>query len=132
FLALRQRQRLGCQLTNDFMEQLGVKDAASFAERTQGDAVTSEERLHFVQLAGLLDAPQAPDGGIEEEQEEQAGILVEVQAPIAGPVACAGIVMQMVEQGTKDLEILQTLKILGCNRGFGFGRHWLSPEPDCQ
>ena len=113
------------------MEQFGIEDAAGLAERAAGNPVAAEQTLHFVELAGLLDAAQALDDGVEEEQQEQAGILVIEQMAIAGVIACGGVVVQAVEQGPEDLEVLESLKIFVLDRWSRFRRHGLPPRPNC-
>ena len=98
------------KVANDGVEQFGIEDAAGLAQGTAGDSVTAEQTLHLVERAGLLNAPQALDDGIEEEQQEQASILVIEQAPIAGVIACGGIVVQAVEQGPRILKYLSPLR----------------------
>jgi hypothetical protein len=116
-LAGHDRAGLAGQFGNEWVECFGVKDVAGFAERAQGDALAAEQLLHLVELAGLLDAAQAGDDGVEEVEQQQGGVLVEEEIAIAGAVALCRLVVEAVEQRAENLEILQAAQIGGVHCG---------------
>jgi len=118
-------------LTDDGMKQVGIENLAGFTEGTERDASATKKALHLVEFARLLNAPQTFDDGIEEEQQEQARILVVEQSPIASAVTSGGIVPQTVQQRTENLEVLEPLQVLGFDRCSSLDGHGLSPEPCC-
>ncbi len=132
FLAVNQGERLRGDVADKSVEQLGIEDAAGFAQGAAGDSVAAEQTLHFIEFAGLLDAAQALDDGVEEEEQEQTGVLVIEQATIAGVIAYRGVLVQTLEQGPEQLEILESLEILVLDRCSSFRRHGLPPRPNCQ
>ena len=80
------------------MEQFGIEDLAGLAQRSKRDTAATEQALHFIECAGLLNSPQAFDDGIEEGQQEQAGVLVVEQCAIARSIARSGVIVQTIEQ----------------------------------
>jgi hypothetical protein len=68
--------------------------------------------LDFAKPAGLLDATQAGQHGIEEVQQDQRAILIEKQLPVASAVSLGTGIVQFLQQRLQNVEILKGLKIL--------------------
>jgi hypothetical protein len=100
-LALCGGQNFLGQLRDEIAEQFGVKHPGGLAERAQTGPRTAEGLLNLRQLAGLLDAAQAIDDGIEVEQEYQRAILVEVEDAIAGYIALGPRLMESFQEGVE-------------------------------
>ena len=111
------------QLGDDFLEGVGVEDAGGFAEAAQGGGTDAEAFLDLVQEGGLLEAAQAGKDGVEEVEQQQGGVLVKEELPIAGPVAVGADFVEAFEQRRQQLEILEALEVLGRDLGFFLGRH---------
>ncbi len=56
------------QLANDPTQQVGIKHPGRLGQRPQRGAWAAQNALHLLQHAGLLDAAEAGDDGIEEVQ----------------------------------------------------------------
>jgi hypothetical protein len=63
--------------------------------------------LHLSQLAGLLNASQGGDDGIEEKEEDEGAILVEMQLSISRLVALAADIVESLEQRHELVEVFQ-------------------------
>ena len=109
--------RLQCidQLTDDAAQQIGVKDTGRFGERTQRRTRASENTLNFLQLTRLLDSPQTTHDGVEEVQQDQCGVLIEVQLAVSGLVAGAAVAMKVFHHRQKQFEVLEAVKVLLLN-----------------
>jgi hypothetical protein len=94
-------------------QQFGVKDAAGLTQRAQGGAAAAQVLLDLVQGAGLLQAAQAGEDGVEEVEEQQGGVLVVVEAAVTGTVPLAGVAVEALQQRTELGEVLVALQLGG-------------------
>src|SRR5262249_32122169 len=114
FFAGDDGHRLLSQFTDDVMKEFGVKDATGLTEGTQGGAGTAQELLHLGQLTGLLEGAQALADGIEEEEQEEAGVLIEVELAVASAIPCGRVVLEACQERHQEPEILEALEgVLG-------------------
>jgi hypothetical protein len=44
-----------------------------------------------------LQGPQGPEDGVEEEEQDEQAILIVMEAAVAGPVALAADVVELIE-----------------------------------
>jgi len=106
-----QRDSLADQFAEEVAEQVGIEHAGGFAQRSQGGPLNPEEFLHFVQRAGLLDAAEAGDDGVEEVEQQQGGILVEMELAIASAIARRGVIVQAFQDGVQQFEVFEAAQI---------------------
>ncbi len=114
FLRWRQDPRCGHGLRRQFgddrLQHLRIEDSGGFAQRTQSRGLHTAQVLDLLQRRELLNAPQTVDRGIEEIQEQQAGLLVEEQLPIASLVTLGTGRPQPREQIIDQAKILEPLQ----------------------
>jgi hypothetical protein len=78
--------------------------------------------LNLSQSAGLDQAAGAADDGVEQEQQDQSGVLVEVQDAVVRLLAGGGVLVQPVEHWQQRLEELEAAQLLLADReAFGHG-----------
>lgn len=70
--------KLPAEFVDDVLEAFGVEDAGGFAERAQRSPRTTELALHLLEFAGLLDAAERGDDGVEQ-------VLLDL-APFSEPI----------------------------------------------
>ena len=91
---------------NDFLESLGIEDAYRFRERTERSPRTAEFFLDVLEFAGLLQATERLDDGVEEEEQDQHAILIVVQRAITGGISLTADIVEAFEQRSKLIEVL--------------------------
>ena len=132
-LAGVQRQGFLGEFADDALQGFGIEGTGRRAERPQGGTGAVEFVLDLFHATGLLQAAQAGESRVEEEEQDQGGILIVMELAIAGGIDAD--VMQRCEQGLKSLEILQALDVLGRDGRFSCAWHertveqWLSKWP---
>ena len=93
----------------------------------------AELPLHLAEFAGLLDAAQRRDDGIEQVQQDQHAILIEMQLAVAGLVALTAIVVQPLQQRRELVEVLQAGDIGFLEFPFlGHAPHYASRPTRCK
>src|SRR5947209_3191293 len=92
-----------------------MEDALGFAQGTLGDTRAAGDLLNLREGAGLLQAIEAGQDGVEEVEQEQGGVLVEEEFAVAGLVAGGAVVVQASQQGSDEGKILEALEVFGGN-----------------
>ena len=127
-IILRLQRRTVEQFAGDFPQQFGVEHSSRLRQRPQRGAAATQFSLHFLQLAGLLQAPQRRDDRVEHEQQHQPAVLVEKQLPIGSLVPFAADRPQTNKQRRNLRQILQPGQFPLRNRLPLLRRH---PWPPC-
>jgi hypothetical protein len=86
------------QFRNELAKQIGVKNPGGLTQRAQTCPRAAEVVLDLPKLAGLLDAAQTIDDGIEVEQEDQRAVLVKMKDAIAGDITLGCAFMKPFEE----------------------------------
>ena len=117
------------QFGDQWVEGFGVKDVTGFAQRPEGNALAAEQALNFVELAGLLDATQAGEDGVEEVKQQEGGVLVEEEFAVAGAVTLGSLVTEAIKERAENLEIFQAAQFGIAYHGPRFVCHSESVAP---
>ena len=123
-----ERLQLLAQFADDFLEPFGIEDGDRFGQRTERGSRAAQLLLHVLKFAGLLQAANRLDDGVEKEEQNQHAILIVMQRPIAGAIPLAADVMETVEQGRELIEVLQAADVLLLD--LGRRRRWLAIHGD--
>jgi hypothetical protein len=119
------------QFLNDRLELLGVEHAGRFREAAQGESLDAQGPGHVLQIRRFLQSPHRVDQRIPDIEQHELAVIGEKQLAIAGRVALAAHIMQMVEQiedapqmaETNDVFFLKRLTLdherLECHRKAG-------------
>ena len=67
--------------------------------------------LDFLEGAGLLDAAEAGEDGVEVVEEDQRQVLVVEELAIAGLVAIDGVIVQTFEQLQQSFELAEAAQV---------------------
>src|SRR5450432_2332614 len=129
-----QRFELRAEFGNDLLQSFGIEATHRLGQRTKRRAWTAELLLHVLKFAGLLQATQRSDDGIEQVEQNQHAVVIEVQRTIAGSVAVAADLVQAFEQGRKLIEVLEAAHIGLANRRLGTSLRLHAPimiNPSC-
>jgi len=102
---------------------ISIEDPRRLGQRSQRRSSAAQSTLHLAQLAGLLNAAQTGDDGVEEIQKKQRRVLIAVQRAMAGLVASAGVAVKFLQHGKQQLEVLEAVKVLLFNRGIRLPWH---------
>jgi hypothetical protein len=103
-----QRLQLGGQFAGDLFDRFGVEDCDGLRKRTKRGARAAEFLLYSFEFAGLLNAAQRRDDGVEQEQQNVGAVVVEEELAIAGAIALSADVVQAFQQRHQPVEVLQT------------------------
>jgi len=68
--------------------------------------------LHFAQTAGLLNAAQAGQHGIEEVEQHHRGVLIVEQLAVASEISLGAGIVKFLQQRLQNVEILEGFEVL--------------------
>jgi len=103
-----QRFQLSGQFAGDLFDGFGIEDFDGLRKRTERRPWAAEFLLHFFEFAGLLDAAQGSDDGVEQKQQEGGVVVIEEELAVAGVVALGAHVVQAFQQRHQPVEVFQT------------------------
>src|SRR5579862_3543045 len=95
------------EFADDALQRCGIEVACGGAECPQGGAWRAEFVLHFLQTTGLLQGAETFEGGVEEGEQDERGIVVEEETAIAGAVTFRTDVVKPCQERLELLEVLQ-------------------------
>src|SRR4029078_6900641 len=105
------RRLLGGQLRQEFLQEgdqeLRIKDAARFRERTERDALDPQAFLHDPQRGGHLQTTQRLQGRVHDAQQDQASVVRVQKLAIAGGIAFGAGGAEPGEQAARPLQQTQ-------------------------
>ena len=104
-------------------KQIGVEDPGRLGQRTQRGSRATEDALDLGEFTGLLNPSQACQDGIEEVEQDQGGILIEMELAVAGLIPGARRMVQFLQDRHQQLEVLEAAQILHFDLGSFLPRH---------
>lgn len=109
------------EFAGDLLERFGVEDFGGLGERSERGPGHAQLLLHLLKFAGLPDAAERGDNGIEEEEEEVGAVMVVEESPVAGAVACGADVVKSFEQRHEAVEVFESDDVAIAEFGLGCG-----------